>query len=67
MLDPMVARRQIGWPQICDGKGIEGEVPRLYRVRGSYVTYLVGRDGRIAAKNVHGERLRQTVAKLVDP
>lgn len=56
-----IARRRIRGIHIADGRGIEGPAPKLYRIGGSYFTYLIGRDGRIAAKDIHEDALVRAI------
>ena len=60
-----IAQRRIQGLHIAEGHGIESSVPKLYRIPGSYFTYLIGRDGRIAAKDVHAEALADAIAAAV--
>ncbi len=53
------------WPQVCDLGGFEGEVPRLYNVRGIPHTVLVGPDGRILARDLRGDELAAAVEKAL--
>jgi hypothetical protein len=57
-----IEKRRITGLHIAEGRGIAGAVPKLYRIPGSYFTYLIGRDGTIAAKDVHLEALAEAVA-----
>lgn len=64
---------QMGWPQICEGTGRQGLLPRLYRINGIPATLLVDGDtGLILALNSRGEALDEAVreaigAKRVNP
>lgn len=49
--DQMVREKDIPWPQVCDGKGTEGEVSKAFRFRGNTpYFYLLDREGRIASR-----------------
>jgi len=45
-----IAQKSIFWPQICDGKGEQGEIAKLYNVQGTPVLLVVDRAGNIAAR-----------------
>ena len=61
----MVAAKKINWPQILDGKFGEGEVAKLFNLRGTPMLYLIDRDGKIAAKGHSGEAIRPLVDAAV--
>jgi hypothetical protein len=58
----MVAAKKINWPQILDGKSGDGPVARLFNLRGTPLLYLIGRDGKIAAKGHSAEPMKQLVS-----
>ncbi|RMH01588.1 MAG: TlpA family protein disulfide reductase [Planctomycetota bacterium] len=60
-LKKAIARHGVTWPVIWDGKGMEGPLPRLFTVKAPPGAYLIGRDGRIVGRNLHGRRLRAAV------
>jgi hypothetical protein len=67
VLRDTVARRQFNWPQICDGKGADTEIARLYNA-GASTFYVVDRDGKIAGtlRTAKGlEKIERLVEKLV--
>lgn len=55
----------LSWPQLCDGKALEGEVFRLYNTDVTPTYYVIGRDGSIAGKKVEAEALRGIVEKAL--
>jgi len=59
----MVAAKNISWPQILDGKSGQGEVARLFNLRGTPMLYLIGRDGIIAAKSRSAETIKPLLAE----
>lgn len=61
-----VAKRRIRGIHVAEGHGIESRVPQLYRIPGSYFTYLIARDGRISAKDLHLEALAAAIRNAVD-
>jgi len=58
----MVAAKKITWPQILDGKSGEGEVARLFNLRGTPMLYLIDREGKIAAKSHSAEAIKPALA-----
>lgn len=58
----MVTAKKITWPQILDGKSGEGEVARLFNLRGTPMLYLIDRDGNIAAKSHSAENIKPLLA-----
>lgn len=59
----VVSRRGLTWPQIQDGK--EGQIARLYNVKGTPTYYVLGRDGKIAAKSIPGSKLNAVIAASI--
>ena len=46
----MVQRKAIPWPQLAEGRGAAGELPKAYRVEGTPSFYVLDRAGRIFAR-----------------
>lgn len=46
----MVKRLATPWPQLFDGKAFTGEIPKLYRMQGTPLLYVIDRAGRIFAR-----------------
>jgi peroxiredoxin len=59
-----LAEREIVWPQICDGKGDAGAVPKLYNVNGTPDLYVIDRAGNIAARLSSAKQLERHLAEL---
>jgi hypothetical protein len=55
-----------GWPQVFDAQGTRGKMVELFNAHAIPVSYLIDRDGRIAAKIVSGEQLRAQVTMLME-
>lgn len=65
-LQKFIDREKMGWAQVVNNEMEGGKDPAsLYGVRAIPTTILVGRDGRIAATNLRGERLATEVAKAL--
>lgn len=60
-LTKYVKETEMPWRQVYEGKGWNGAIPALYKVRGIPFTFLLGRDGKIAAVNVRGPGLEPSV------
>ncbi len=59
---------RMSWPQVCDGTGWQGEITKLYGVRGIPSCWLIDGDtGRIVASgfDLRGGALRGTVEKAL--
>jgi thiol-disulfide isomerase/thioredoxin len=59
--------RGVSWPQIRLGPAEENAVAKLYNVSGVPATFLIGPDGKVAAKDLTGKALGRAVAKLIPP
>jgi peroxiredoxin len=68
-LAEFVEKKQLPWPQIFfpepEAQGWNNPVARRYDVDAIPATYLIDREGRVAAENVRGEKLITAVAELV--
>jgi thiol-disulfide isomerase/thioredoxin len=60
-------RQQVTWTQIHDRRGYGGELAQQFKVMMLPTTYVFDADGKMVAANVRGERLIETVAKLLPP
>jgi peroxiredoxin len=65
-LDAFIKQNKMNWRHIYDGKGWGAEVSRLYGIRAIPFMMLVGRDGKIAAVNVRGEKLAPAIEAALD-
>ncbi len=65
-LDAFIKKNRMNWRHIYDGKGWGAEVSRLYGIRAIPFMMLVGRDGKIAAVNVRGEKLAPAIEAALD-
>jgi len=61
-LQAFLKDKQIAWPQHFDGKGWENELAVKYGISSIPATFLVGKDGKIAATNLRGDALAKAVA-----
>lgn len=53
------------WPQIFDGLGWQNKLAQAYGIRSIPATFLLDRDGKIAAKGLRGDALSEKVAELL--
>jgi thiol-disulfide isomerase/thioredoxin len=66
-LTSWLRRQQVTWTQIHDRRGYGGELAQQFKVMMLPTTYVFDADGKMVAANVRGERLIETVAKLLPP
>ena len=66
LLRKFVKDAEVPWAQLCDGKGWDGEIPRIYKVDAIPTTFLIDRDGNIRARDLFGSRLEGAVKQLLD-
>jgi len=64
-LDSYIKDNGMAWRQIFDGKGWQSELAGRYAVSSIPATFLLDRQGKIRYKNLHGEELSKSVAKLL--
>jgi thiol-disulfide isomerase/thioredoxin len=56
--------KELPWPHHFDGRFMDNEFGRLYNIRGLPTLFLIGRDGRLLAKDVRGKRLDEALVRL---
>jgi peroxiredoxin len=57
--------KKMAWPQVFDGKGWQSKLAQAYNIRGIPATFLLDREGKIAAKDLRGDALSQKVGELI--
>lgn len=64
-LKTFVEEKKLQWPQIQQQKGLNSKLAELYSVVFIPRNYLIGKDGKIIAKDLWGEELETKVAELL--
>jgi thiol-disulfide isomerase/thioredoxin len=64
-LDGVIKEEGITWPQAFDGKGWETELAAKFGIQSIPTTILLGKDGKVAAVNLRGRKLREKVVELL--
>ena len=64
-LSQFIKSNGVTWPQYYDGKGWDNDLVVKYGVHGIPATILVDADGKIIAKDLHGQGLQEAVAKAL--
>ena len=64
--EKFIKERGMTWRHYFDGKRWGNEIGALYNIRAIPHTILVGKDGKIAAINLRGGRLIETVRELIE-
>jgi thiol-disulfide isomerase/thioredoxin len=62
-LQNVVNERGLGWRQVFDGP--EGPIIKAYKIVPFPTSFLIGRDGKIAAINPHGPELEPAIKKAL--
>ncbi len=60
-----VAERKVPWAQVVAGPAEQNPIAQQYNVSGVPATFLVGRDGKVVARDVSGWRLHAELGKLL--
>jgi tetratricopeptide (TPR) repeat protein len=60
-----IEREEMKWLNICDGKGWNAALAKRFGVNSIPQMYVLGRDGKVVAKNVRGEALSGAVEKAL--
>jgi peroxiredoxin len=64
-LDAFVKKNAMPWPQAFDGKGWQNALAAKFGISSIPATFLVGKDGKIAATDLRGPALEAKVAELL--
>ncbi|HZZ78837.1 MAG TPA: TlpA disulfide reductase family protein, partial [Gemmataceae bacterium] len=61
-----IKRQKLDWTQVFLGEWSSSPYPTKYGVFGIPAIFLIGPDGRVLAKNLRDEKLKEEVAKALD-
>jgi peroxiredoxin len=61
----MIEKEKLAWVHVCEGQWHGSRIAELYNVMGIPSTWLVGPDGRIAAKDLRGHHADKVIAELL--
>ncbi len=64
-LESYLEKTGITWPQQFDGKGWENEIAQRYGIESIPATFLIGRDGLIAATDLPESALKAKITELL--
>jgi peroxiredoxin len=64
-LKGFISKRGMKWPQYFDGQAWESKMAAKYGVTGIPMTLLIGRDGKIVARDLRGDELEAELKKLL--
>lgn len=62
----MIEQEKLTWTHMCEGKWRGSRIAELYNVMGIPSTWLIGPDGKIAAKELRGHALDKTIGELLN-
>ena len=55
----------LDWEQVCDFGGLNSETAKQYSVKKKHDNIIKSADGKILAKNLHGEELKKKIEEVV--
>ena len=61
-----VTKAAFPWGQVFDSQGTNGAFVKLFNARAVPISYLIARDGKIAAKLMNGTQLQQEITKVME-
>jgi peroxiredoxin len=61
----MIEKEKLAWSHVCEGAWHGSRIAELYNVMGIPSTWLIGPDGKIAAKELRGHGADKAVAELL--
>jgi thiol-disulfide isomerase/thioredoxin/protocatechuate 3,4-dioxygenase beta subunit len=65
-LADFVKEEKIAWPQVFDGKAWEAELAEKFGIQAIPATFLIDKEGKVAAVNLSGEALVGEIDKLLE-
>lgn len=65
-VERFLKRQRMPWPQLVLGPAGVNPIATLYNINSTPNVFLVGKDGRIVAKNMGGENLRDAVVRALE-
>lgn len=60
-----IKKDTLDWEQVCDFGGLNSETAKQYSVQQIPANILLSADGKILAKNLHGEELKKKIEEVV--
>lgn len=63
--DKCIADKKMSWRHHFDGKGWKNEIAQAYGVQSIPATYLVGKDGKIVAVGLRGDKLEKELERML--
>jgi thiol-disulfide isomerase/thioredoxin len=64
-VEDFVKNKKLPWPQSFEGKGFEHSLAVTFGIKAIPATFLLGKDGKIVATELHGEGLEAKLAELL--
>jgi len=64
-LTDFTKEHKMPWPQFFDGKGWENSIATKYGIHSIPATFLIGKDGKVAATNLRGEALETKLGEML--
>jgi peroxiredoxin len=61
-----IAADKLDWTHVSDLKGWHNAAAKLYGVRAIPANFLLDKEGKIVAKNLHGKSLEETIGKYLN-
>jgi peroxiredoxin len=61
-----ISADSLDWTHVSDLKGWNNEVAKLYGIRAIPSNFLLDKEGKIVAKNLHGKALKETLSKYLN-
>lgn len=60
-----IKRDSLNWEQVCDFDGLNSEIAKQYSIKYLPSNVLLSPEGKIVAKNLHGEELKKKLEEVV--
>jgi peroxiredoxin len=61
----MIAKEKMAWNHVCEGQWSGSRIAEMYNVMGIPATFLIGPDGKIAAKDLRHQGLDKGIAEVL--
>jgi peroxiredoxin len=60
-----IIKDNLSWQHVSDLKGWNNSAAKLYAIRSIPNNYLIGKDGKIIAKGLHGDELTKKLEEVL--
>jgi hypothetical protein len=64
-VDRTIKAKGMTWPQLAEGQGFDGAIPKAYHVQGTPELYVLDREGRIFARPASAAQIETSLKQAL--